>query len=64
MTFTVFYTRYFGKYGWYDPDTKEFDSLTEAWNFYNEMKTENPADRNLALFVKSENEVGYGSQIA
>lgn len=64
MTFTVFYTRYFEEYSWYDPDTKEFDNLKDAWAFYNEMKNENPEDRNLALYAKNKGEVGYGSRVA
>ena len=38
MTFTVEYMRYFEEFGWNDFDTEDFDSLSEAYQRYNELK--------------------------
>lgn len=39
MVFIVQYTRYFEEFGCNDIDTKEFDNLKEANDFYNERLT-------------------------
>ncbi len=47
MIFIVQYTRYFKEFGCEDVDTKEFDNLKEANDFYNEHQD----DKNVMLFV-------------
>lgn len=38
MTFTVQFTRYFEEFGFYDCDTKEFNNLADAWNYFTSIK--------------------------
>ena len=47
MTYTVQFTRYFEEFGCEDVDTKEFDTLKEANDFYEEHLN----DKNLKLYA-------------
>lgn len=47
MTYKVQYTRFFEEFGWEDVDTKEFDNLQEANDFYNN----NLDDDNIQMWV-------------
>jgi len=46
MKYKVQFTRYYEEFGFDDVDTKEFDNLKDAWNFYNSIKD----DRNVQLW--------------
>ncbi len=48
MTFTVQFTRFFEEFGCEDVDTKEFDNLKDAWNYYITIKD---SDSNAKLYA-------------
>lgn len=47
MTYAVQFTRYFEDFGFEDCDTKDFNNLADAWNFFASIKD---TDRNAQLW--------------
>lgn len=50
MTYTVQYTRFFEEFGCEDIDSKEFESISEANEFFNQHSD----DENIKMFAGNE----------
>lgn len=55
MKYMVQFTRYFEEFGWEDVDTKEFDNIKDAYDFYSEKKEKDNQPDLVKLFSKEEN---------